>query len=64
MEKRVWSLLGKFCFKESKGLDELERRSLIPVWYCDASGKPTTKFPKNPNGSPRFVIGFLEMIIS
>ena len=31
---------------------EVEQQHLSPLWYVDEDGKPTLRYPCNPNGSP------------
>uniref|UniRef100_A0A0N5AFB3 Glutamine amidotransferase type-1 domain-containing protein n=1 Tax=Syphacia muris TaxID=451379 RepID=A0A0N5AFB3_9BILA len=53
----VWSANseGKFCFKNEQILNDLETNSLVPVYYCNARGIPTMRYPENPSGSTRAI---------
>ncbi len=52
---------GKFLARDSALLDELSRRHLIPVRYCDPqTGEPTQEYPLNPNGSPAGAAGLCD----
>ncbi len=39
---------------------ELEARGQVPVRYADATGKPTTTWPDNPDGSPGGAAGLCD----
>lgn len=49
--------LGKFTYSKSEILNKLKTNQLIPIRYCDSRGKPTQKYPENPNGSEDGVAG-------
>ena len=44
---------GKLSFKDEQLLDEVISEKLAPISYVDDEGKPTEKYPFNPNGSPK-----------
>ncbi len=52
---------GKLVTPSAHDLWDLEQRWLIPIRYADhKSGKPTEKYPDNPNGSPRGAAGICD----
>jgi len=52
---------GKFVAKDSDTLDKLEKSNLIVMQYVDKeSGKPTNKYPDNPNGSELAIAGICD----
>lgn len=50
---------GKFV-AAPEVLAEIERRNLVAVRYADATGKPATEFPDNPNGSLNSIAGICD----
>ncbi|MCA1810112.1 MAG: phosphoribosylformylglycinamidine synthase subunit PurQ, partial [Lentisphaerae bacterium] len=49
---------GRFFTPDRSLLTDLERRHCIPCRYVDPrSGRPTMKFPHNPNGSQKAIAG-------
>ena len=46
------NVLGKFKFGEPGVYDKLAADSCVSLYYTDDEGKPTEKYPMNPNGSP------------
>ncbi|MEW6217938.1 MAG: phosphoribosylformylglycinamidine synthase subunit PurQ [Thermodesulfobacteriota bacterium] len=52
---------GKFVAQDQGTLDELAARHQVAVRYADpATGAPTSRYPENPNGSPRGVAGICD----
>jgi len=43
---------GRADFSETGSLDEIKRRGLVSARYVDNYGRPTERYPYNPNGSP------------
>ena len=43
---------GRALFPASKDLDRVRAEGLAPVRYVDDTGRPTERYPFNPNGSP------------
>jgi len=51
---------GKF-YAPSQALDEIEKRNLAVLRYAEkATGKPTQKYPDNPNGSVNAIAGICD----
>jgi phosphoribosylformylglycinamidine synthase len=48
---------GRALFAHPSDLEKLEATGGVPVRYVDNSGRPTMKYPYNPNGSPGGVAG-------
>jgi phosphoribosylformylglycinamidine synthase len=44
---------GRAEFADAGQLDALLQRGLVPLRFIDNSGRPTERYPANPNGSPR-----------
>uniref|UniRef100_A0A2R5L6G5 Phosphoribosylformylglycinamidine synthase n=1 Tax=Ornithodoros turicata TaxID=34597 RepID=A0A2R5L6G5_9ACAR len=44
---------GRFEFRNSSVLKDVESKHLVGVRYVDDNGNPTTEYPINPNGSPQ-----------
>lgn len=42
---------GRFTFRDDEILNKLEKNSCLPIKYVDEEGKPTERYPLNPNGS-------------
>jgi phosphoribosylformylglycinamidine synthase len=42
---------GKVSFERTGSLDEILKRSLLAIRYVDNYGRPTERYPFNPNGS-------------
>ncbi len=51
---------GKFLTESEALLDRLEAGAQIAARYIDAEGRPTERWPDNPNGSPRAVAGICD----
>jgi phosphoribosylformylglycinamidine synthase len=51
---------GSFVPADEKIAEILARESLVAVRYCDESGKPTEKYPLNPNGSYKAIAGICD----
>ena len=51
---------GKFLTESPELLDRLERAGQLALRYVDAEGRPTERWPDNPNGSPRGVAGVCD----
>ncbi|MDP3987775.1 MAG: phosphoribosylformylglycinamidine synthase subunit PurQ, partial [Candidatus Levybacteria bacterium] len=47
---------GKF-FSDEKTISEIEKLNLVALRYCDKNGKPTQKYPDNPNGAINAIAG-------
>ena len=43
---------GRADFSETGSLEEVKRRGLVSARYVDNTGRPTERYPYNPNGSP------------
>jgi len=43
---------GRADFSETGSFDEIKRRGLVSARYVDNLGRPTERYPYNPNGSP------------
>lgn len=48
---------GKFIAGNSRIMNELVSKQQIAFQYCDEKGKPTQKYPLNPNGSAKAIAG-------
>jgi phosphoribosylformylglycinamidine synthase subunit PurQ / glutaminase len=42
---------GKFVPESTASLEEIEKKNLVALQYCDANGSITMDYPANPNGS-------------
>ena len=51
---------GKFL-AEKDTLDKIEKDNLVAFRYIDSNGKPTQKYPKNPNGSLNAISGITDL---
>lgn len=51
---------GKFLTASAADLAQLERNGQIAVRYINGDGRPTQKYPANPNGSPGAVAGICD----
>lgn len=50
---------GKF-FTEKSILEKIEKQKLVAFRYIDDKGKPTQKYPQNPNGSLNSIAGITD----
>ncbi|OGH42445.1 MAG: phosphoribosylformylglycinamidine synthase I [Candidatus Levybacteria bacterium RIFCSPLOWO2_02_FULL_36_8b] len=50
---------GKF-FTDQKTLKKIERQGLVVFRYVDENGKPTQKYPTNPNGALNAIAGITD----
>lgn len=50
---------GKF-FTTSQNLEKIEGKNLVGLRYIDKNGKPTQKYPDNPNGSHHAIAGITD----
>lgn len=50
---------GKF-FADKKTLDKIEKANLTAIRYVNGDGKPTNKYPHNPNGSLNAIAGITD----
>src|SRR3989344_7432120 len=50
---------GKF-FTDEKTLEKVEREKLVVFRYIDPEGKPSRKYPENPNGSLNAIAGITD----
>lgn len=50
---------GKF-FTDEKTLEKVEKEKLVTFSYIDDKGKPTQKYPENPNGSLNAIAGITD----
>ena len=48
---------GQFYFPDAEVFDKTVEQKLITMQYVDHTGKPTQKYPLNPNGSPLAIAG-------
>lgn len=48
---------GRFYFPDKEILNEVIDGNLVTMVYVDHEGKPTQKYPLNPNGSPHAIAG-------
>lgn len=48
---------GKAFFPDNETMNEVVSKNLVAISYADDSGKPTEKYPFNPNGSPEGITG-------
>ncbi len=44
---------GRIDFSRTGSLENVERKNLMALRYVDNHGRPTERYPLNPNGSPR-----------
>lgn len=51
---------GKLVYESDALRQELEDRRLVPVRYADAHGRPTERWPDNPDGSPGGAAGLCD----
>ena len=52
---------GKFITANQETLDAIEKQNLVAMRYVDPeTGKPTTRFPANPNGSLNSIAGVCD----
>lgn len=51
---------GKFVCRDAATLGELERNRQIVLRYADQDGRPTLRYPANPNGSVEAVAGICD----
>jgi phosphoribosylformylglycinamidine (FGAM) synthase-like amidotransferase family enzyme len=51
---------GKFLSESAELLDQLEASKQVVARYIGPDGKPTERWPHNPNGSPRAVAGICD----
>lgn len=51
---------GKLVYASDALRQELEERRLVPVRYADAAGRPTERWPDNPDGSPGGAAGLCD----
>jgi phosphoribosylformylglycinamidine synthase I len=51
---------GRFHVRDSAVLDHLEAAGQIVLRYCDREGRPTQRYPWNPNGSLAAVAGICD----
>lgn len=51
---------GKFIVKDLNILRNIEKNNLSAVRYSDEKGKPTNKYPQNPNGSVNSIAGICD----
>jgi phosphoribosylformylglycinamidine synthase len=51
---------GKFVCRDAGVLDELTRNRQIVLRYADQGGRPTLRYPANPNGSVEAVAGICD----
>lgn len=52
---------GRLVTKDQETLDRIMAENLAPVFYADPiTGKPTQKYPENPNGSPLGIAGLCD----
>jgi len=51
---------GKLVPREESILDRLEDEGLIALTYSDAAGRAVSRYPANPNGSPRAIAGLCD----
>ncbi|KAG6827691.1 hypothetical protein H0H92_010729 [Tricholoma furcatifolium] len=49
---------GRVAFDSEETRSRLEGQGLVAVRYIDSQGKPTAKYPLNPNGSPGGITAF------
>jgi phosphoribosylformylglycinamidine synthase subunit PurQ / glutaminase len=50
---------GKFLAEESV-LEKIEKENLVAFRYVDEKGKPTQKYPDNPNGALNAIVGISD----
>ena len=48
---------GRASFVNDQHRASVEVRRLVALRYIDSSGRPTEKYPQNPNGSPGGITG-------
>jgi len=51
---------GYVAVPDAEFCDVLEREGYVAFHYVDAEGRPTTRYPENPNGSPRGIAGLTD----
>ncbi len=51
---------GKLVYETGALRQELEDRRLVPLRYADADGRPTERWPDNPDGSPGGAAGLCD----
>ena len=51
---------GRFAVRDPRLFRELRRRGQVSLRYADARGRPTMRYPANPNGSPDAVAGLCD----
>jgi len=51
---------GKLVPREDRILERLEEQGLIALAYTDAQGQAVSRYPDNPNGSPRGIAGLSD----
>jgi phosphoribosylformylglycinamidine (FGAM) synthase-like amidotransferase family enzyme len=51
---------GKLVYESAALRQELEDRRLVPVRYAGADGRPTERWPDNPDGSPGGAAGLCD----
>jgi phosphoribosylformylglycinamidine synthase len=51
---------GKLVFADAEQHQRMVDAHLIPVFYTDANGAPTERWPDNPNGSPGGAAGLCD----
>ncbi|KAG6836978.1 hypothetical protein H0H93_016931 [Arthromyces matolae] len=49
---------GRIAFDSEETHQRMEEEGLVAVRFVDSEGKPTQKYPLNPNGSPGGITGF------
>jgi phosphoribosylformylglycinamidine synthase len=52
---------GKFICDNQDTLEEISSNKLSCLRYCDESGRPTMKYPLNPNGSRDGIAGICDI---
>ncbi|CAG0907887.1 unnamed protein product, partial [Cyprideis torosa] len=48
---------GRFVFPDDQALQAFENGRQIVMRYVDGEGRPATRYPQNPNGSPNGIAG-------
>jgi phosphoribosylformylglycinamidine synthase subunit PurQ / glutaminase len=48
---------GKFVPQNTTILNQLEKKNLFALQYCDVAGEPVMEYPANPNGSIQAIAG-------
>ena len=54
---------GRFTFRDQKILEELKKQNCLPIHYTDDTGRPTEKYPMNPNGSIGEYFFFISVFV-